>query len=280
MATLTRFYSPPPLPGARFRPRAYGLREAMRPGFVNRPQGTGDYLVMLFHDPVRAGCGTDAGWVASRTLHVWGPDDHQFYGHERRRYVHSWMHCEGSAVRQWLHPHLRRPVVLKSTNSFLSFLSTLHNELTAHAVPDEVIAENLFENWVRDLDRELAGGRRPPARLAAVREFLDAHPGHPHSLEALARMAHWSPAHFSEEFRRHFGAAPIAYLIRQRMAHARHLLRDVGLTVADVAQRVGYDDLYHFSKLFKKHCGISPGAVREKGSHDPRKESAGPPVPD
>jgi len=98
--------------------------------------------------------------------------------------------------------------------------------------------------------------------------------------EALARMAHWSPAHFSEEFRRHFGAAPIAYLIRQRMAHARHLLRDVGLTVADVAQRVGYDDLYHFSKLFKKHCGISPGAVREKGSHDPRKESAGPPVPD
>ena len=53
---------------------------------------------------------------------------------------------------------------------------------------------------------------------------------------------------------------------RQRMAHARHLLRDVGLTVADVAQRVGYDDLYHFSKLFKKHCGISPRRGAGKGT--------------
>lgn len=264
MPTLTRFFDQSPLQGARFRPRAYGLREAMPPGFVNRPGGTGDYLIMYFHTPARVGCSPDAKWIEPQTLYIWAADDHQFYGNNRRRYLHSWLHCDGSAVKRWLHPCLRTPLALRSAQPFLSFLGTLHRELSTHPIPDEIIAENLFENWVRDLDRELAGVRRPPARLATVREFMDTHYDKPFSLEELARMAHWSAAHFSDEFRRHFGIAPIAYLIRQRMNHAHYLLRDVRLTVAAVAQRVGYDDLYHFSKLFKRHSGVSPGSVRIK----------------
>lgn len=265
MSAVVRLFARSPLLGTRFRPRAYGLREAMRPGLVNRPCGTGDYLIMYFHNPVRAGCSIAAEWVGPQTLYIWAPDDHQFYGNERRRYVHSWLHCDGSAVKRWLGPFLRKPLILNSPQSFLSFLSALHEELAAHQAPDEIIAENLFENWVRDLERELAGIQRPPARLAVVREFMDTHYDRPLALEDLAHMANWSAAHFSEEFRRHFGVAPIAYLIRQRMNHAHYLLRDVTLTVAEVALRVGYEDLYHFSKLFKRHCGISPGAVRAKG---------------
>jgi len=265
MKGLVRFFAKSPLRGARFRLRGYGLREPMRPGCVNRPRGTGDYLIMYFHTRARAGCSAGAGWIPAGTIFIWAPGDHQFYGNEEKRYTHSWLHCDGSTMQRRLHDLLRRPLPAESPRAFLQFLGALHGEIASHLVPDEIIVENLFENWVRDLDRRLAGTRRPPERLGEVREFMDSHYHEPLLLEDLARRAHWSAAHFSEEFRRHYGAPPIDYVIRQRMNHASYLLRDVNLTVAEVARRVGYEDLYHFSKLFKRHCGVTPGAIRAKG---------------
>jgi len=72
------------------------------------------------------------------------------------------------------------------------------------------------------------------------------------------------PAHFSAEFRRHFGVPPVGYLIRRRLHHAAYLLQDVNLSVAEAGQRVGYDDLFYFSKLFKRFHGASPRAWRER----------------
>lgn len=265
MKGLVRFFAKSPLQGSRIRLRGYGLREPMRPGCVNRPRGTGDYLIMYFHSRARAGCSPDANWTPAGTLFIWAPGDHQFYGHERKRFVHSWMHCDGSTIQRRLHHLLRRPLPAESPRAFLHFLGALHEEIAAHLPPDEIIVENLFENWARDLDRKLAGSRRPPERLNEVREFMDTHYDEPLPLGELARRAHWSVAHFSGEFRRHFGTSPIDYVIRQRMNHASYLLRDVNLTVAEVARRVGYEDLYHFSKLFKRHCGVTPGAIRARG---------------
>ena len=59
------------------------------------------------------------------------------------------------------------------------------------------------------------------------------------------------------------GEAPSHYLIRVRMEHAKKLLeQNEDYAVAEIAERVGYEDAYHFSKLFKKAYGISPMKYR------------------
>lgn len=46
--------------------------------------------------------------------------------------------------------------------------------------------------------------------------------------------------------------------IQQRMHRAVYLLRDINQSVTEVGRAVGYEDIYHFSKLFKRHIGIAP----------------------
>ncbi len=257
-----RFFAHSPLSSERFKLRGYGIREVMPAGFVNRPEGTGDFLMMYFHTAVRAGAGPTAGECAPGSLLIWVPGGHQFYGHRSRGYTHSWIHCDGSAVQQV--PAVKSPVALPP-RPFLRFLEGLHEEVSSQGRPDAIIAENLLENWLREWDR--LGGEPEttvPDRLRLVRDNMDASFAERLTLAGLAAKASWSVAHFSEQFRRAYGLSPMEYVIRARLDHAAHLLRDVNLSVTEVGRRVGYDDLYHFSKLFKRRRGVSPRALRPR----------------
>ncbi len=72
-----------------------------------------------------------------------------------------------------------------------------------------------------------------------------------------------SVLHFCSEFKNHIGVSPIAYLISNRLQKARYLLYDLNLSITEVAYRVGYHDIFQFSKQFKKHFGISPRSFRK-----------------
>ncbi|NLK74481.1 MAG: helix-turn-helix transcriptional regulator [Clostridiales bacterium] len=79
------------------------------------------------------------------------------------------------------------------------------------------------------------------------------------SLEQIAHNMYLSPVYISKIFKEETGESPINYLIKIRLEKAKEiLLSDDGDSIKNVANRVGYDDVYHFSKLFKKYYGISP----------------------
>lgn len=85
------------------------------------------------------------------------------------------------------------------------------------------------------------------------------------SLDQIAGNMYLSPFYISRIFKKETGDTPIHYLIDIRMEKAMELLRsEPGVSIQEVAQRVGYDDAYHFSKLFKKKFGISPSAARRQ----------------
>lgn len=74
-----------------------------------------------------------------------------------------------------------------------------------------------------------------------------------------------SPYYISKIFKSETGDAPISYLIDIRLSHAMELLKNGSCdSVQQAAQMVGYDDAYHFSKLFKKKYNISPSKVKGK----------------
>jgi iron complex transport system substrate-binding protein len=104
--------------------------------------------------------------------------------------------------------------------------------------------------------------QEPPAPFRDLRHFVESEFAQPMTLAMLARKVNLSVPHFCSEFHRYFGTSPIDYLIRHRMHQAAYLLKDRNLRVSDVAPLVGYDDVFHFSKLFKKHFGVSPRATR------------------
>lgn len=79
------------------------------------------------------------------------------------------------------------------------------------------------------------------------------------SLDQIASNMYLSSYYISKLFKSETGDTPINYLISLRMKKARELLNNnPGCSIKEVASTVGYDDAYHFSKLFKKYFGLSP----------------------
>ncbi len=69
-----------------------------------------------------------------------------------------------------------------------------------------------------------------------------------------------SESHLSKIFRNQTGTSPIDYFINLKMQEAIRLLTNKSLRVKEVAFNLGYNDPFYFSRLFKKHIGVSPGA--------------------
>jgi AraC-like DNA-binding protein len=69
--------------------------------------------------------------------------------------------------------------------------------------------------------------------------------------------------HFASLFRHQTGMAPIEYFIHLRIRGACRLLDTTTLTVREIGYRVGYEDPYYFSRMFRKLMGLSPRQYRE-----------------
>jgi AraC family transcriptional regulator len=99
-------------------------------------------------------------------------------------------------------------------------------------------------------------------RLARVTDFIESSLHTPPSLREMADLAAISPFHFQRLFRAATGFTPHAYVMARRMERARRLLGDLGLPVADVAGSLGFSDLSHFRRNFRRQFNTSPGALR------------------
>lgn len=85
------------------------------------------------------------------------------------------------------------------------------------------------------------------------------------SLDTIAENMYLSPFYISKIFKSETGEAPIRHLINIRLQKALELLQQEGCSnIKEVACQVGYDDAYHFSKLFKKHFGFPPSEAKKQ----------------
>lgn len=73
----------------------------------------------------------------------------------------------------------------------------------------------------------------------------------------LADYASVSPSYLGSIFKQVAGRSTIDYLIEIRINRAKNLLKD-GFSVTETSKLVGFNDIYYFSRAFKKHEGVSP----------------------
>ncbi|NEW07927.1 helix-turn-helix transcriptional regulator [Paenibacillus sp. SYP-B3998] len=83
------------------------------------------------------------------------------------------------------------------------------------------------------------------------------------TLPMLARRAGMSTGHYTVLFKKRTGTTMTSYLHTLRIEKAKLLLLQSDLLAKEVAQRVGYVDYFHFSKVFKKMTGCSPATFQE-----------------
>ncbi len=86
------------------------------------------------------------------------------------------------------------------------------------------------------------------------------------TVQALADRLFLNRSYFGARFKKRTGMSPKAYIDTCRLSAATKLMHELGLTVTQAALATGYSDVMCFSKMYKRHYGISPRQSMEKCS--------------
>ncbi|MGR9087900.1 MAG: AraC family transcriptional regulator, partial [Gammaproteobacteria bacterium] len=131
----------------------------------------------------------------------------------------------------------------------------------------ERLCDSLFVLVIRycieeGLVREGVFAAMQDKRLAIALGLIHLQPWHDWTLAELCKRAGVSKTVLSEKFTAYVGHSPIEYLTIWRLQIAAHWLTEPDMSVERVAERSGYESAPAFSKAFKRHFGMSPGAFR------------------
>ena len=131
------------------------------------------------------------------------------------------------------------------------------------------IIKNLIEYFLiliyRHKDGIHFGARAVPinqlhhhAQIAVkIQEYLAEHYAERITLEQLAAIQNISVSQLKRIFKEHTGDSVIPYLTALRIKEAKRLIQESSMNFSQIAVAVGYDNIYYFSSVFKKHTGMT-----------------------
>ncbi len=147
----------------------------------------------------------------------------------------------------------------------------LHGAAAEFDRPDEADRARMLASWGRLITLEylrhtfaqnLLLHRAVDPLVAQTLDELRKRAHEPLTLTELSKWSGYSPQHLNRVFNAALGVTPLQHHARLRMTIAQELLADPTLTVAQVATRLGFEDAFYFSRLFKQHTGQSPAQHR------------------
>lgn len=95
-----------------------------------------------------------------------------------------------------------------------------------------------------------------------ITEIIEENLFNPVSLNDLAYLSGRSLSSFKRDFQSIYNTSPLQWIRNRRLDRAKELLANSALSVTDVCYSTGFENVAHFSKVFKKRFGISPSMVR------------------
>ncbi|MDF3834954.1 DNA-binding response regulator [Cupriavidus basilensis] len=107
-----------------------------------------------------------------------------------------------------------------------------------------------------------AAENREQVLVRAARRYLSAKLSDPPTLPDLARALGVDKRRISSAFQRNLGVTVFEYIRLERMKKARHLLARTSLSIAAIAEEVGFTSTANFSTAFRDHMGVPPSAFR------------------
>ena len=149
-------------------------------------------------------------------------------------------------------------------------LEGLAGTLSADGQEDEVIcrAKAVVYGAMAVVMADLPGGGTTPLAepgpVAAAVRYIDDHLGGRIRNRDLATRCHLSEDHFGRVFRDRIGMTPAQYVIERRIAAATQELTFTPDSIEQIAERLGFANRYHLTRLFTRRMGVPPATYRHR----------------
>ena len=114
-----------------------------------------------------------------------------------------------------------------------------------------------------------AAGSTSAETVRKVHDYLVAHLDERVTIEELSRMFHINATTLKEAFKAEYGTSLAAHIKEHRMEKAATLLRESGMSVAEIAKIVGFESRSRFTTAFRERYGVLPSEYRSSQSSRP-----------
>ena len=244
--------------------------------YYQRPTGISQVIVLYCTDgkgwiqihkkriPIEAG---EAYFIPLGTPHAYGAD-------AENPWTIFWLHLSGSQCHETIAATMGDKTDLKALKvGFSETRNAIFKQISTTLLRGYSAANLLFANLL--LPYYLATFVMPEQfqpqteDLQALSstdkaiEFMQQNLSFPITLDNIAQSAHLSVSFFSKKFKQDTGYAPIEYFNHLRIQKSCQLLHFTDLRINEVALKIGIEDPFYFSRLFKNQMGMSPVAYRK-----------------
>ena len=135
------------------------------------------------------------------------------------------------------------------------YLESLSNVLGVHLLRNYSVFEPVFRRYADGL---------APYKLRLTIDYIQSNLDKKLSLKAMAEQVDMGRYYFATQFKQAMGISPYQYVIEQRVAKAKQLLRQQERSLLEIASDCGFSSQSHFNKVFRQYTGTTPKAYREQ----------------
>lgn len=247
--------------------------------FIDRPHGMHGWIINLtVEGRGRVFDGQDSFVVRQGDLLLFPPKAVHYYGRDAaaEKWWHRWIYFQPRAFwRNWLEWERRERdvhILRRKGGAFFREMFRLFAEVERLSMRDDALSADMAFNRLEHIllscarvDR--AGQTKNVAtdeRVLAACSLISSDLQRSASVHEIATSVCLSPSRLSHLFRKHVGMGVVQWRDSQRIQYAMQLLRVTSVPVKSLSQMVGYDDPLYFSRVFRRHVGMSPRHFRAR----------------
>ena len=243
----------------------YVVKEALEPGWSwvsDENRWTGFHLWYLYQNEVRIQTETGEYRLREGDTFLFDLSQNHRCTHDPQKpaaLFSAYFHCDRTQELQAL---LQSGAIPKQNHPplFSANLQLFEEATRSSNTPEETML------WLGPVFQQVLSpfaGHARQSKIAEICREIDAAPQKDWSLDQLASRAGYSKNQLIRLFRQATGYTPYAYMIRARIARAKHLLLFSDYMATEIAGLLGYSDLNHFSSQFYQKTGCYPSQYAE-----------------
>ncbi|HKM03329.1 MAG TPA: AraC family transcriptional regulator [Lachnospiraceae bacterium] len=243
---------------------------------IDRPEGSKDYLLLLFHSDIYVILNDQLEHLSPGSLILYSPNYPQYYYNSYSGIDNDWFHFNAKDFESFLSSiqiPCNTPIYINNITFFHQFFLSIEKEHLMKDIGASMMMNYMIKSLFIHLSRDYNSTDTPIEKtphyeyerlFREVRSRVLSQMDYSWTIHEMSSLVGLSRSRFSYLYKNIIGLSPKEDLMTARINMAKHLLQSNNQPISSIAEKVGYTNIYQFSKQFKNFTTLSPTAYRNK----------------
>ncbi len=237
-----------------------------------RKNGAPDYLLLFFYTPTLLTIEGESYMLDKPSIVLFSDYKPHKYISLSQEYYDDFIHFEADEEEIFLrelHFPLNKPIIISKEKCISDNIKDINDAWKCGSEFSMPIQHHLMMLLFWRLAEEWSAQKKINQdipyfdKLYKVRQMIQKNPEENWKIQQMADEVSLSPAYFQVLYKKAFGVTCMTDVIQTKVAAAKEYLLSTDMSVASIAEELGYAQVYHFIRQFKKYAGLTPGAFRK-----------------